>query len=524
MKILRSALARPFLSRLMLAWLVPLCVLALWELASMRGWMSAQTLPSPAAVWQMARELWATDLLANLWISLQRVIYGLIAGVAGGVLLGVWLGFSRSARDFVLPTFFALAQIPTLAWIPFFMLLFGLGELLKFAVIFKAVLVPITIHTIAGVIDTPLKLREAAQALCLPRRQVLLRLILPAALPSFSTGLRLALAQGWVSLLAVELLASSEGIGYLMVSGRQLMMLDMVFVCIVVIAMIGIVMDLGIQWLDARIVRWPRPALSEFAPTQQTHWSRAWAIPFGIVLLWTVVSHFSWIDARILASPKVVGSTLFDDTVSGELPIALAYSFTRAMAGLALGGLIGIVAGIGLGLSPLLDRLFAPSLSSLRQVAIFAWVPLLTAWFGLGDFGKIIFISLAVFFPLFVATHRATQNISTTLRDVAQVWRLSLWQRTRLLLLPSATSAIFAGLRTGFIYAWLGAIGAEYFMRSDVGIGNYMMMAQQQFDMAKVLAGMLLVGLMGSVFNVIGQRLENASSRWRVAGQATQSI
>ncbi|MBF3116947.1 ABC transporter permease, partial [Pseudomonas aeruginosa] len=182
--------------------------------------------------------------------------WGLLAGVASGAALGAWLGFSPRAERLVFPTFSALAQIPTLAWIPLFMLFFGIGELLKLVVLVKAVVVPVTIHTLVGVRDAQPKLREAAAVLRLPPRLLVWRLILPAALPAFLTGLRLALAQGWTSLLAVELLASSEGIGYLMVQGRQLFMLDIVFVCILIIGLVGVGMDRAIQWLDRRLLHW----------------------------------------------------------------------------------------------------------------------------------------------------------------------------------------------------------------------------------------------------------------------------
>lgn len=205
--------------RFYLPWIVPLAVAALWVVASREHWMSEQILPAPALVWQSALEFGSGELWGHLWISLQRLIWGLLAGIASGLLLGTWLGGSRRAQTLVLPTFVALAQIPTLAWIPLFMLFFGIGELLKLVVLVKAVVVPVTLHTLVGVRDAQPKLREAAAVLRLPPHLLFLRLLLPAALPAFLAGVRLALATGWTSLLAVELLASSEGIGYLMVWG-----------------------------------------------------------------------------------------------------------------------------------------------------------------------------------------------------------------------------------------------------------------------------------------------------------------
>ncbi len=391
----------------LLPWLLPLGLALLWWVASHRHWMSAQVLPTPELVWQSARELLAGELWSELAISLRRLAWGLLAGVASGAALGAWLGFSPRAERLVFPTFSALAQIPTLAWIPLFMLFFGIGELLKLVVLVKAVVVPVTIHTLVGVRDAQPKLREAAAVLRLPPRLLVWRLILPAALPAFLTGLRLALAQGWTSLLAVELLASSEGIGYLMVQGRQLFMLDIVFVCILIIGLVGVGMDRAIQWLDRRLLHWPQAATGEFRRRPPGRgWQRlqVWLPPLALLLLWQSASSAEWVDPAILASPLEVARATWSGALDGSLPGALFDSLKRTLGGLLLGGGLGFLGGLLLGLWRPAERFFGPTFAALRQVAIFAWVPLLTAWFGLGEPAKLTFVAIAAFFPLLLAT------------------------------------------------------------------------------------------------------------------------
>ena len=194
---LNPASVRPRLSgERLLPWLLPLTLLLLWQAASHWQWMSEQVLPAPELVWQSLLELGRGELWQHLAISLKRLAWGLLGGVATGVALGAWLGSSPRAERLVFPTFAALAQIPTLAWIPLFMLFFGIGELLKLVVLVKAIVVPVTIHTLVGVRDAQPRLREAADALRLPPLLRLWRLTIPAALPSFMAGLRLALATG----------------------------------------------------------------------------------------------------------------------------------------------------------------------------------------------------------------------------------------------------------------------------------------------------------------------------------------
>ncbi|MBA1202231.1 ABC transporter permease [Pseudomonas capeferrum] len=504
----------------LLPWLLPLALATLWITASRLHWMSEQILPAPSLVWASALEFGSGELWSHLWISLQRLIGGLLAGIATGLLLGTWLGSSKRAEKLVFPTFVALAQIPTLAWIPLFMLLFGIGELLKLVVLVKAVVVPVTLHTLTGVRDAQPKLREAAAVLRLPRRLLFTRLLLPAALPAFLSGVRLALAAGWTSLLAVELLASSEGVGYLMVWGRQLFMLDLVFLCIVVIGLVGTLMDRGFTSIERRLLFWPQSATGEQRQVlRPSGWRRieGLLLPLALLALWQACNSFAWIDGNILASPVEVVRSLAAGLADGSLLEALQRSLQRTLSGLLLGGCAGFLLGLLVGLSKTSERVLGMSLSAFRQVAIFAWVPLLTAWFGLGEVAKVVFVSLAAFFPLYIATQRGIANLSPQLGEAALALRLSLFQRLRVMILPGAAPTIFAGLRLSLIYAWLGTIGAEYFMPSDGGIASLMIGAQQLFRMDQVMAAMLLIGLIGALLGHLGQRLETRATHWRHA-------
>ncbi|TBV05518.1 ABC transporter permease [Stutzerimonas kirkiae] len=503
-----------------LPWLLPLGLFSLWSLASRFGWMSEQILPAPSLVWQTLLEFGSGELWEHLGISLQRLGWGLLGGVGSGILLGALLGASPRAERLIWPTFASLAQVPTLAWIPLFMLFFGIGEALKLVVLVKAIIVPITVHTLVGVRDAQPRLREAAAVLRLPLHLRIWRLTIPAALPSFMAGLRLALATGWSSLLAVELLASSEGIGYLMVWGRQLFMLDIVFVCILVIGLIGIGMDKGIAVLDRRLIHWPHPPTAEFRRgAAASGWQRLQSLllPLALLALWQLACERQWVDANILATPLAVLQATWQGLLDATLLDAMLRSLGRAVGGLLLGGGLGILLGLLLGLWRPAEHLFGPTFSVLRHVAIFAWVPLLTAWFGLGEPAKIVFVSLATFFPLLIATQRGIANLSPQLDEAARVLRLSPMLRLRKLILPGAAPAIFAGLRLALIFAWLGTIGAEYFMPSNGGIGSLMISAQQLFRMDQVMAGMLLVGLTGALLNALGQQLETRATRWRHA-------
>ncbi|MEK1904803.1 MAG: ABC transporter permease [Pseudomonas sp.] len=509
----------------LLGLLVPLALLLIWSLASSERWMPQQILPPPTRVWQTALGLWHSGALAQLWVSLALLAKGLLFGVLGGVLIGVAMGLSRRAEDIIAPSFYAFAQIPSLAWIPLLIVYLGIGDGLKLFLIFKAVVVPIAVHVQTGVRDVSPQLRESAAVLRLPGYLRFWRLTLPATLPALLTGLRLGLTAAWMTLIAVELLASSEGIGYLMVWGRQLFQLDLVFACIIIIGLTGWLMDRGIQALDGALIRWPRPALAAHArhtPQQGWDWlatqARRWAIPLLILWGWGALVGSGKVNPAILPSPLGILRTGWAELLNGTLSAALGWSLLRSLLGLLLGSAVGIAVGLLLGLFRPLERLFSPSLAAFRQVALFAWVPLITAWAGIYDFAKVVFIALAAFLPVYLATWRGVANRSAQLDEVADTLRLSFAQRLWRLILPGAVPSIFAGLRLALIYAWLGSLGAEYFMNSGIGIGSYMVGAQQKFEMAKVFAGMVLVGVLGALLAALGQRLEQSASRWRQSG------
>lgn len=239
-----------------LPWLLPLLLLGLWYLGVERGWLSEQVLPPPAYVYQALSDLVSTgDLWLNASASLQRVVVGFALGGFIGIALGIAMGLSRTVEDYLLPTFNALVQIPVLGWLPFALLLFGIGEPLKYVLIAKAAMVPITLCTLQAFRQAPEALLEVGRAYGFSRWQSVTRIVLPAAIPTLFTGFRLGFTKAWLSLVVVELVASSEGLGYLIVYGRQLFQLDLVMAAVVVVGALGLLIDRGFDFLEKRLNR-----------------------------------------------------------------------------------------------------------------------------------------------------------------------------------------------------------------------------------------------------------------------------
>lgn len=235
----------------------PLLLLYTWQIAVERNWVNTLLLPAPDLVWIALKDLYNSgELWSNLSVSLSRIGYGFSAGIIVALALGLAMGLSRTAEAYIWPTFKVINLVPVVGWIPLLILLVGIDEALKIILIAKAALVPMTINVFKGVRNISPQLVEVAEVYQLGTWSKFKNLVLPGAFLSFIGGLRLSLASAWGALVAVELLASSEGIGYIMVYGRQIFQLDVVLATVVVIGLVGFVFDALIRLIQKQFRGW----------------------------------------------------------------------------------------------------------------------------------------------------------------------------------------------------------------------------------------------------------------------------
>jgi sulfonate transport system permease protein len=244
----------------LLAWVrfvaVPLALLLLWQLSASLGLISLFILPSPAQVWQaFLADAASGKLAAALLISLRRLALGYVAGVLFGLPLGLLLAISPIARKLIAPSFYFIIRVPLLAWIPFLMVIFGIGEALKLIIIAKAALAPVAMNTERAIRGISSAWRELGRLYRLSPGLTLRRILLPAIILPVFTGLRFGLVQAWATLVVVELLASSNGIGFQLTMDRQLFQLDSMLAIMAVIGIIGFALDRGLALAEHYLAR-----------------------------------------------------------------------------------------------------------------------------------------------------------------------------------------------------------------------------------------------------------------------------
>ena len=242
-----------------LAWLgaiVPLALVAAWVLATEVLGAPAYKLPSPGDVWTAAVQLAATGQLGlYVAISVQRVLIGFAVGALVGLALGAVVGLSRVGEALLAPTIAGVRAVPSLAWVPILILYLGVGEDSKVVLIALGAAFPV-FTTVAGSLrHVDPHLVEAGRAYGLRPVGLFARVQLPAVLPALVSGLRLALAQAWLFLVAAELIASSMGLGFLLSDSQNNGRVDRMFLAIILLALLGTVTDTVLNVVQRVLLR-----------------------------------------------------------------------------------------------------------------------------------------------------------------------------------------------------------------------------------------------------------------------------
>jgi sulfonate transport system permease protein len=251
----KSGLSR--FTRLGLGLLLPLVLAAGWEAAVHFHWSNGRLLPPPSVIYKTFLELAATgELQRHVLVTMQRVVAGFAIGVVSGTLIGALAGYSALTRRLIDPTMQALRAIPSLAWVPLFILWFGIFEASKIILIAVGVFFPVYLGIMGAIMSVDRKLVEVGRVFRLSPLAMVRRILLPAVMPQYVTALRQGLGLGWMFVVAAELLGASEGLGYLLIDGQQLGKPAQIVAAIVAFAIVGKISDWLIVLASAPFLRW----------------------------------------------------------------------------------------------------------------------------------------------------------------------------------------------------------------------------------------------------------------------------
>jgi sulfonate transport system permease protein len=237
--------------------IAPVLFFALWELAARTEWISSRLFPPPTAVAQTILALGQSgELWQHVWTTGYRVVLGFVFGVAAGTVLGALTGYSSVAKRLLDPSLQALRAIPSLAWVPLFILWLGIFETSKVTLIAVGVFFPVYLNLAGAIHNVDRKLVEVGRMYRFSGVELVRYILLPAALPVYVIGLRNGLGLGWMFVVAAELMGASEGLGFLLVDGQMTGRPATIMAAIVLFAIAGKITDGLLAWLSTRLLRW----------------------------------------------------------------------------------------------------------------------------------------------------------------------------------------------------------------------------------------------------------------------------
>ncbi|MFG2888644.1 ABC transporter permease [Streptomyces sp. NPDC048248] len=240
----------------------PLTLLVLWQVLSATGALPAEILASPGTIAATAGDLVSDGTLPSaMGVSLQRVAVGLVLGGLIGVTLALLSGLSRLGEDLVDATVQMLRSVPWVGVIPLFIIWLGIGEAPKIALISLGVAFHLYLNVYAGIRGVDAQLVEAGTSLGLSRWGQIRHVVLPGALPGAMTGLRYSLATAWLALVFGEQVNADDGLGFLMNQAREFFRTDVIVVCLVVYALLGLIADFLVRTLERLLLQW-RPTFT----------------------------------------------------------------------------------------------------------------------------------------------------------------------------------------------------------------------------------------------------------------------
>jgi sulfonate transport system permease protein len=236
---------------------LPVGLAIAWEVAVRLGYSDGRLVPPPSRIWATLVELAAAgELQRHVAVTVARVAAGFGFGVVAGTLAGAITGYSQITRRLLDPTLQALRAIPSIAWVPLFILWLGIFESSKITLIAVGVFFPVYLGVMGAVLSVDRKIVEVGRVFRLSGPAMVWRILLPAVLPAYVIALRSGLGLGWMFVVAAELLGASEGLGYLLVDGQQLGKPAQIVAAIVVFAVIGKTTDWMLSTAAAPFLKW----------------------------------------------------------------------------------------------------------------------------------------------------------------------------------------------------------------------------------------------------------------------------
>lgn len=477
-------------------------LIAIWAIAA--ALRDSVLFPGPGATVSGVGELFSEGHIDTILSSFRALFIGFALAAAVGIPLGLLMGSARLADEFLSPYVNTMFIVSKEALLPLFIVLFGTQLSFRVVVVFVFAVFLIVINTAAGVRTVDPRLIETARGFGLSRLHIFTKIVLPASLPFVVSSLRIGFGLALKGMVIAELWVT-VGVGQLLSTFASFLRTDMLFAVTFVIVAAAVVCTEAIAWLERRVRGWAKPGT--VMSTGGAYWlSNAgrdpltrWAVrTLAIVLLfvaWELVGLSEQFLAIVPAHDVIV--RMVEDIADGTLVTAALGTLKIAAIGYVIGAVLGVLIGSVIGLSRIARWTLDPLVQAGNAAPMTVLLPIIAIWFGFAVGGKIFLVVLFVLFIVAVNTAAGVAQAPESLLETGRSFGVSGRRLYTKVVFPNALPAIITGLRIGVARAMQGAILADLLLEA-ANLGGYLLQAGALLDMDGLLAGILVVVLLGT--------------------------
>ncbi|MGW4332004.1 ABC transporter permease [Rhodococcus koreensis] len=481
--------------------IVPLTAIAVWQLLVSADVLDYEYLPAPREVADALDDLvrsgeLADDLAHTLGVALAAAVITLTVGGA----LGLLIGLVPTLRTYLMASIDVLRTIPAVALVPVAVLTFGPAVTTELILAVYAALWPVLIHTAAGVAAVHPRQYDVARTLHIPRAATVRKVVIPAVVPAWLVGARVAAVVALLVAIAAEMISSPRGLGGGLIESLNALAPARMWAYALVAGIVGYLLNTALR----EVVRSGLPSGPAHAARATTnaadHVGASATTPLrGLVPLATLLIGWQLVasdDSLSFPPPGTWFGAIARMYDEGVLLPAIGQTLTTFVVALALAAFIGAAVGIAIGASPWIDRTLSPTVDFLAAVPGAAFVPVAVLILGTSPVSGVAVVALVVSWPILLNTATAMRAVPAVRLDMSRTLGLSTGERWRKVILPTLAPGIMLGVRVAASMALIITLLVDI-LGAGEGIGRLLVESQQKFDARAVWGLLLIVGTVG---------------------------
>lgn len=489
-------------------YVVPLAAVAGWQALKSLGLLDYEYLPSPRELLAALVDLVRTgELVDDIAHTLGVAVLAAAVSMAIGAGLGLAIGLLPAARRYAMASVDFLRTIPAVALVPVAVLSFGPVLSAEIALATYAALWPIVLHTAGGVAAVHPRQYDVARMLRLGPVATVRKIVIPAAVPAWLVGARMAVIIALLVAIVAEMIMSSQGLGGGLTESMHALAPARMWAYAVVCGILGVLLNAGLR----RAVRLALPGAAQSLGDQPTPTPPITALRGLLPIAAAMIAwQFTTSDASLSFPPpdewfKAIAR--MQDT--GVLTPAILHTLGTYAFGLLCAIVLGTVVGTAIGSSQLIDRALTPTIDFMAAMPGAALVPVTVLLFGSGQLSGVVTVALIVSWPILMNTATAVRAIPAVRLEMSRTIGLSTTQRWGKVIVPSLIPGVMLGVRVASSLAVIITLLVDIF-GAGTGLGRLLIESQQRFDASAAWGLLLIVGVFGYLMSLALSWLEGS--------------